>query len=71
VTPTSTPRLRPTFRLSTEGLPADQFSRTHLEDQASDPAHKIQIDYTPMHHDPEEDQLRSAGAAGNAPIAVR
>lgn len=41
---------------------ADESPSTHLSDPAPVPQPKIKIDYTPRHHDPEEDQLPQAPA---------
>lgn len=49
--------------------PTDQTQTTHQDHLTHDTSHtnKIQSPYTPMHHDPEEDQQRDADAPVKAP----
>lgn len=49
--------------------PTDQTQTTHQDHPTHDTSHKnkIQYPYTPMHHDPEEDQLRDADAPAGTP----
>ena len=52
--------------------PTDQTQTTHQDHPTHDTHHtdKIQSPYTPMHHDPEEDQQRDADAPAEVPATA-